>query len=46
LPLGYGGPSKEFLTQTQNITLIGIDRDIEAIEFSKKRLEELGDRVN
>ncbi len=43
--LGYAGHSKEILNQNPNINLIGIDRDIEAIEFSKNRLEEFGDRV-
>jgi len=43
--LGYAGHSREILNQNPNINLIGIDRDIEAIEFSKKRLEEFGDRV-
>jgi len=43
--LGYAGHSREILNQNQNINLIGIDRDIEAIEFSKKRLEGFGDRV-
>jgi len=43
--LGYAGHSKEILNQNSDINLIGIDRDIEAIKFSKERLIEFGDRV-
>jgi 16S rRNA (cytosine1402-N4)-methyltransferase len=37
--LGYAGHSSEMLTKYENIKHIGIDRDDEALAFSKKRLE-------
>ncbi|NOZ90591.1 MAG: 16S rRNA (cytosine(1402)-N(4))-methyltransferase RsmH [Epsilonproteobacteria bacterium] len=43
--LGYGGHSKAILQTYKDIKLIGIDRDTEALEFSSKRLEEFGNRV-
>lgn len=43
--LGYGGHSEAILDAHPDIELIGIDRDDEALEFSKKRLERFGDRV-
>lgn len=43
--LGYGGHSEALLQADENRKLICIDRDIEAIEFSKKRLAKYGDRV-
>jgi 16S rRNA (cytosine1402-N4)-methyltransferase len=43
--LGYGGHSSAILESSPNIHLIGIDRDITAINFSKERLKEFGDRV-
>jgi 16S rRNA (cytosine1402-N4)-methyltransferase len=43
--LGYGGHSSAILKTSPNINLIGIDRDKTAIEFSKDRLSEFGDRV-
>jgi 16S rRNA (cytosine1402-N4)-methyltransferase len=43
--LGYGGHSEAVLENSPNLHLIGIDRDITAIEFSRKRLERFGDRV-
>ena len=43
--LGYGGHAFEILKRYKNLKLIGIDRDIEAINFSKKRLEPFKDRV-
>lgn len=43
--LGYGGHSSAILKEHKDIHLIGIDRDSEAIEFSKKRLKEFKDRV-
>jgi 16S rRNA (cytosine1402-N4)-methyltransferase len=42
--LGYGGHSSAILENYPNIHLIGIDRDITAINFSKKRLEKFGNR--
>jgi len=44
--LGYGGHSSAILESSPNIHLIGIDRDITAINFSKKRLSKFGDRVH
>ena len=43
--LGYGGHSGALLEQNKNLRLIACDKDDEAIEFSKKRLENFGDRV-
>ena len=37
--LGYAGHSSEMLKRYENIKHIGIDRDDEALAFSKKRLE-------
>ncbi len=37
--LGYAGHSSEMLKRYENIEHIGIDRDDEALAFSKKRLE-------
>jgi len=43
--LGYGGHSVKTLKNYPHINLIGIDRDLEAINFSKERLKEFKDRV-
>ncbi|MEJ2414663.1 MAG: 16S rRNA (cytosine(1402)-N(4))-methyltransferase RsmH [Sulfurimonas sp.] len=43
--MGYGGHSSLILENNQNIKLIAIDQDQTAIEFSTKRLEKYGDRV-
>jgi 16S rRNA (cytosine1402-N4)-methyltransferase len=43
--LGYGGHAYEILKQNSNLSLIGIDRDLEALNFSKERLKEFKDRV-
>jgi 16S rRNA (cytosine1402-N4)-methyltransferase len=42
--LGYAGHSFEMLKRYSNIKHIGIDRDDEALAFSKKRLESFGER--
>jgi len=42
--LGYGGHSYEILKRYNNINLIGIDRDDEALEFSTKKLEPFKNR--
>lgn len=42
--LGYAGHSSEMLARYDNLQHIGIDRDDEALAFSKKRLEEFSDR--
>ena len=44
--LGGGGHSYEILSRDPSIKLIGIDRDIEAANSAKKRLEEFGGRVD
>ena len=43
--LGGGGHSLGILSHNKSISLIGIDRDAEAIEASKKRLAEYSHRV-
>ncbi|MBE3022200.1 16S rRNA (cytosine(1402)-N(4))-methyltransferase RsmH [Campylobacter sp. 7477a] len=43
--LGYGGHSSALLKANSNLNLIACDRDDEAIEFSKKKLSEFGERV-
>lgn len=43
--LGYGGHSEAILKNNQNIKMICCDQDMEAINFSKKRLAPFGDRV-
>jgi 16S rRNA (cytosine1402-N4)-methyltransferase len=43
--LGYAGHSSEMLKRYPNIKHIGIDRDTEAISFSKEKLKEFGDRT-
>jgi len=42
--LGYAGHSSEMLKKYSHIKHIGIDRDDEALEFSKNRLEEFESR--
>ena len=42
--LGYAGHSSEILARYENLKHIGIDRDDEALAFSKKRLEPYADR--
>jgi 16S rRNA (cytosine1402-N4)-methyltransferase len=43
--MGYGGHSSLLLDAYPNITLIGIDQDQTAIDFSTQRLAKYGDRV-
>jgi 16S rRNA (cytosine1402-N4)-methyltransferase len=43
--MGYGGHSHALLSQNNSLRVIGCDRDEEAVEFSKKRLKEFGERV-
>ena len=43
--MGYGGHSSLLLEAKEKITLIGIDQDQTAIDFSTKRLAPFGDRV-
>ena len=42
--LGYAGHSSEMLARYENLKHIGIDRDDEALAFSRKRLEPYADR--
>jgi 16S rRNA (cytosine1402-N4)-methyltransferase len=43
--MGYGGHSSMILDANPKVKLIAIDQDQTAIDFSKKRLEKYGDRV-
>lgn len=43
--MGYGGHSSMILDANPNIKLIAIDQDQTAIDFSRKRLEKYGKRV-
>lgn len=43
--MGYGGHSSMILEANPNIRLVAIDQDQTAIDFSTKRLEKFGDRV-
>lgn len=43
--LGLGGHSFEMLTRFPNLTLIGIDRDLDAIAKAESRLSNFGERV-
>jgi len=44
--MGYGGHSSMILDANPNIRLIAIDQDQTAIDFSRKRLEQYGERVS
>lgn len=43
--LGGGGHSEEILKRAENVRLIGIDRDLDAISAAKKRLQGFGKNV-
>ena len=43
--LGLGGHTEALLSRFPQLTVIGIDRDIRALEKAKKRLEVFGDRA-
>jgi 16S rRNA (cytosine1402-N4)-methyltransferase len=43
--LGLGGHAKAFLNRFENLTVVGIDRDPQALELAAKRLGEFGSRV-
>lgn len=43
--LGLGGHSFELLSRFPQLKIIGIDRDAEAIAYSKKRLAQFGTRI-
>lgn len=43
--LGAGGHSERFLTQFPGLTVIGLDRDPDALALAGRRLEPFGDRI-
>lgn len=43
--LGLGGHAEAFLSAFENLTLIGIDRDLSALALAKQRLSNFGERV-
>ncbi len=43
--LGLGGHAEAILSATKDVKIIGIDQDVEAIEFAEKRLEKFGARI-
>jgi len=43
--LGFGGHSEALLQSNPQIKILGIDRDREALDFSRKRLAPFGERV-
>ncbi|GKH60889.1 ribosomal RNA small subunit methyltransferase H [Campylobacter ureolyticus] len=43
--LGYGGHSSAILKQNQSVKLMGFDRDLEAINYSKEYLKKFKDRI-
>jgi 16S rRNA (cytosine1402-N4)-methyltransferase len=44
--LGMGGHSEALLTRFPELTLVGLDRDLEAIAIAGERLARFGDRVH
>lgn len=43
--LGLGGHAEAFLSRFANLTLVGVDRDTEALRLAGERLAPFGDRV-
>ena len=43
--LGLGGHTEAFLTNFENLTVIGIDRDTEALKLAGERLAKFGNRI-
>ncbi|MBT2498445.1 16S rRNA (cytosine(1402)-N(4))-methyltransferase RsmH [Agromyces sp. ISL-38] len=43
--LGMGGHTRAFLERFPNLTVIGLDRDPDALEIARERLAAFGDRV-
>lgn len=43
--LGMGGHSEALLERFENLTVIGIDRDVQALELAGRRLARFGDRA-
>ena len=44
--LGLGGHTEAFLASTPALRVLGIDRDLEALDHARARLEPFGDRVS
>lgn len=44
--LGMAGHAEAFLTRFPELTLVGLDRDTQALDIARKRLEPFGDRVH
>ena len=44
--LGMGGHSEAFLERFPQLTLVGIDRDLDALAIARERLAPFGDRVH
>src|SRR6187431_975334 len=44
--LGMGGHAESFLERFDNVTLVGIDRDTDALAIASARLAPFGDRVH
>ncbi len=43
--LGFGGMSRALLSKYHNLHIIGIDRDMEALQYNKKNMQEFGSRL-
>ncbi len=43
--LGLGGHSEAILRRAENVQIVGIDQDLEAIRFARERLENFGENV-
>jgi len=43
--LGLGGHTEAILSESEKTRVLGIDQDLEAIGFAKRRLEKFGDRI-
>ena len=43
--LGLGGHAEAILSNSEKTRVLGIDQDLEAIGFAKRRLEKFGDRI-
>jgi 16S rRNA (cytosine1402-N4)-methyltransferase len=44
--LGLAGHAEAFLTRFPHLTLVGLDRDPEALELARRRLEPFADRIH
>jgi 16S rRNA (cytosine1402-N4)-methyltransferase len=43
--LGLGGHTEAILQAAEHVKVIGIDQDLEAIEFARQRLDKFGERI-